>query len=139
MNMENKNIYSLLEQFFSDGFTADCLSRITNVSKNTIVRCYDGEKLSQNESEELVHVINLLGMLYMCDTTDTYYLKEAVVSLEQYYNLPHIAIANYLGFSENEFDSFLRNPKGCSNSYDLSIKLMHLRFVLLQKQEGEIK
>lgn len=45
--MNVKDIHVLMEQFFSDGFTAENLSKITGVSVKTIMRCANSEMLSK--------------------------------------------------------------------------------------------
>lgn len=133
--MNVKDIHVLMEQFFSDGFTADNLSKITGVSSKIIMRCTNAETLSQREIMDMGTVLDLLGFLYMTDTNNLHYLKDCVASLEQYFSLPHIAIANYLGLNEPELDRFLESPESYNNGYKLSMKLMHLRTVLLQRWE----
>lgn len=131
--MNVKNIYTLLEQFFSDGFTVENLSKITNVPSHTIKRCTNGETLSQSEIADMGKVLALLCSLYMVDTTDCHYLKDCVASLEQHFDLPHVAVAKHLGFTELELDRFLESPTSYINGYEVSMRIMHLRTMLLQK------
>ena len=123
-----------MQQFFSDGFTAENLSKITGVSADLISRCAHGETLSHNEIMDMGIVLDSLCSLYMVDTGNPGYLKECITVLEQYFNLPHIAIANYLELTELTLNSFLNNPVSYENGYELSLKLMHLRTIFMQRQ-----
>ena len=130
--MQMRDIQSLLEQAFSDGFTVDFINRATGVSADLIRRCYDGEAMTQGEIRSISRVLDFLALLYMTDTNDVAYLKDSVEALEQHFGFSHTAIAKYLGMSETAFDTFLENPAGYPDGYNLSIKLIHFRSVLLQ-------
>ena len=130
--MQMRDIHSLLEQAFSDGFTVDFINKATGVPADLIWRCYDGEAMTQGEIRSVSQVLDFLALLYMTDTTDISYLKDSVEALEQRFGFSHTAIANYLDMSEPDFVIFLENPKGHPDSYDISMKLIHFRSVLLQ-------
>lgn len=132
--MQMRDIHSLLEQAFSEGFPIDFISKATGVPADLIWRCYDGEAMTQGEISSVSQVLDFLTLLYMTDTNDVAYLKDSVEALEQHFGFSHTAIANYLGMSEPDFNAFLENPKGHPDGYGISIKLMHFRSVLLQMQ-----
>ena len=132
--MQMRDIHSLLEQAFSEGFTADFLSKATGVSADLIQQCYNGETMSQDEIRSISRVLDFLAILYMTDTNDVSYLKDSVEALERHYGFSHTAIANYLGMGEGDFDIFLENPATYPDGYKLSMKVMHFRSVLLQNQ-----
>lgn len=133
--MQMRDIHSLLEQAFSDGFTIDFINKATGVSANLIRCCYDGGAMTQDEIKSVSQVLDFLTMLYMTDTNDVAYLKDNVEVLEQHFGFTHTAIANFLGMSESDFDTFLENPVDHPEKYSLSMKLMHFRSVLLQGHE----
>ncbi len=133
--MQMRDIHSLLDQAFSDGFTVDFIYKATGVPADLIRRCYDSEAMSQGEIRSISQVLNFLALLYMTDTNDVAYLKDSVEALEQHFGFPHTAIASYLDMSEPDFDTFLGNPKDYPDGYDISMKLMHFRSVLLQGHE----
>ena len=81
-------------------------------------------------------VLDFLCSLYMVDTGNPGYLKDCTDVLERYFNLSHIATANYLELTEHELNSFLDNPVSYENGYKLSLKLMHLRTIFLQRQRN---
>ena len=134
LTMQMRDIHSLLEQAFSDGFTIDFINKVTGVPANLIRRCYDRETMTQDEIRSVSQVLDFLALLYMTDTTDVSYLKDSVEALEQHFGFSHTAIAKYLGMSKPDFDTFLENPKDHPDGYNLSIKLIHFRSVLLQMQ-----
>ena len=134
VNIQIRDIHSLLEQTFSEGFTTDFLSKATGVSADLILRCYNGEAMSQDEIRSISRVLDFLAMLYMTNTNDICYLKDSVEALEQHYGFSHTAIANYLGMDEGDFDIFLEHPAAYPDGYKLSMKVMHFRSVLLQNQ-----
>lgn len=133
--MQLKDIYELLELFFKDGFTVDNLCQITGVSSDLICRCINHESITHDETVSLGKVLSFLGMLYMVDTAENSYLKESVSALEHFYHISRDVIANYLGLSRIEFECFLENPKDYPDGYNLLIKLMHFKAVLLQRME----
>mgnify|MGYP003302860765 CR=1 FL=1 len=130
--MQMRDIHSLLEQAFSDGFTNDFINKATGVPADLIQRCYGGEAMTRDEIRSVSQVLDFLALLYMTDTTDVSYLKDSVKALEQHFGFTHTAIAKYLGMSEKDFDTFLKNPTAYPGGYDISMKLMHFRSVLLQ-------
>ena len=130
--MQMRDIHSLLEQAFSDGFTNDFINKATGVPADLIQRCYGGEAMTRDEIRSVSQVLDFLALLYMTDTTDVSYLKDSVKALEQHFGFTHTAIAKYLGMSEKDFDTFLKNPTEYPGGYDISMKLMHFRSVLLQ-------
>ena len=132
--MQMRDIHSLLEQAFSDGFTVDFINKATGVPADLIRRCYNSEAMTPGEIRSISQVLNFLSLLYMTDTTDVSYLKDSVEALEQHFGFSHNAVAKYLGMSEPDFDTFLKNPTEYPGSYDISMKLMHFRSVLLQIQ-----
>lgn len=132
--MQMRDIHSLLEQAFSDGFTVDFINKATGVPADLIRRCYGGEAMTQGEIRSISQVLDFLALLYMTDTSDVSYLKDSVEALEQHFGFTHTAIANYLDMSDTDFDTFLKNPKDHPDGYNLSIKLIHFRSVLLQMQ-----
>ena len=128
--MQMRDIKSLMEQAFSDGFNIDFISEATGIPADLIQRCYDGDALSRDEITNMSGVLNFLTLLYMTDTNDVSYLKASVEALEWHFGFSHTAIANYLGMREEDFDIFLENPAAYPNGHSLSIKLMHFRSVL---------
>ena len=132
--MQMRDIHSLLEQAFSDGFTNDFINKATGVPADLIQRCYGGEAMTRDEIRSVSQVLDFLALLYMTDTTDVAYLKDSVKALEQHFGFTHTAIAKYLGMSGPDFDTFLKNPTEYPGGYDISMKLMHFRSVLLQIQ-----
>lgn len=73
--------------------------------------------------------------MYMVDTEEGAYLKENISALEHIYNIPHNAIAKYLGISSMELDCLLDNPKDYSEKHKLLLKLMHFKAVVMQRIE----
>ena len=130
--MQMRDIRSLLEQAFSNGFSVDFINNATGVPADLIQRCYDGEAMTQGEIRSTSQVLDFLALLYMTDTTAVSYLKDSVEALEQHFGFTHTAIANYLGMRDEDFDIFMENPAAYPNGYKLSIKLMHFRSVLLR-------
>lgn len=133
--MQLKDIYELLNYFLKDGFSIDNLSQVTGVSKDLIERCIKHDNISNEEIVILGKVVSFLGMLYMVDVDDSSYLKESLSALEQFYHIPKNAIASYCGISSTELEKFLENPETHPNGYKISVKLMHLRTVLLQRMD----
>lgn len=132
--MQMRDIHSLLEQAFSNGFTVDFINKATSVPADLIRCCYGGEAMTQGEIRSVSRVLDFLALLYMTDTTDVAYLKDSVEALEQHFGFSHTAMAKYLCMSEPDFNTFLEDPKGHSDGYDISMKLMHFRTVLLKMQ-----
>lgn len=132
--MKSQNIYELIEQFQSDGFTIDNLSSITGVSSELINRCASRDRLTHDDTIVLGKVLSFLGSLYMVDTNNALYLKDGIDALEQSYKLPRHAIASYLGLKTDEFEKFLELPENYPNSNKLLLRLMHLsKIILIQK------
>ncbi len=124
--MQVRDIWSLLEQFLSEGFSLECLSKVTNTSIDVINRCYNREKLSQNDIHALNAVLWFLTQLYCCNTENKSYLYDIVSVLCDYLEVSRIAVAKYLGISEDQLNCFLNEPEKYSNGYNISIKLLHL-------------
>lgn len=80
--MQMRDIQSLLEQAFSDGFTVDFINKATGVPADLIRHCYDGEAVTQGEIRSVSQVLDFLALLYMTDTNDVSYLKDSVEALE---------------------------------------------------------
>ena len=135
--MENKNIYELLEQFQSDGFSLDSLALITNVPAALITRCANREKMSHEETMLIGNVLSFLGLMYMVDTADASYLRESYSVLEHFYHIPRQAVANYLGLTLPEFQQFLDAPESLPNSQKLLMKFSHLKTIILQRAGTE--
>ncbi len=132
-----RDIYSLLEQYLADGFTFESMSKVSNVSVDIIERCYRKEKLTEEEILKSSKVLDVLGQLYMCETDSEIYLKDVVEALEMYFVLSHKAIASYMGLSVAEFNRFLDKPSEYPDGFELSVKLLHLRNVLLQRRVND--
>ena len=133
--MQHKDIYDLMNLFFADGFTIENLSEITSVSSELIERCINRNNLTHEEVLTLGKVVTFLSLLYMVDTEEGAYLKESISALEYTYNIPHNAIANYLGVSSMELDDLLGNPKDYPEKHKLLLKLMHFKAVVMQRIE----
>ncbi len=126
------DIHSLLERFFSDGFTAECLSKTSNISVELINRCYNGENLTKEDYHTLNYLLYYLSQLYLCDTEDSRYLLNIVTVICDYFMVPLSAIAKYLNLSVEQLHVFLDKPEHYENGYNLSIKLMHLFMTLVR-------
>lgn len=135
--MQSKNIYELLEQFQSDGFSLDSLAAITNVPAALIARCANREKITHEETMLLGNVLSFLGLMYMVDTADATYLRESYSALEHFYHIPQQAVASYLGISSSEFQQFLDAPESLPNSQKLLMKFTHLKTIILQRAGTE--
>ena len=133
--MQHKDIYDLMNLFFADGFTIENLCEITGVSCELIGRCINRNKITHEEALTLGKVVTFLSLLYMVDTEEDAYLKESISAFEHIYNIPHNAIANYLGISSMELDCLLDNPKDYPEKHKLLLKLMHFKAVVMQRIE----
>ncbi|GAA0802114.1 hypothetical protein GCM10008910_33070 [Faecalicatena orotica] len=128
----NADIWSLLEQFYSDGFTVETLSKTTGISAELLERCRKKETLNRDDLQELTYVLAFLSELYMQDTTSINYLKDLVAMLTWYFMISKEAIANYLHLTKEEFETFLADPRNYPNCYDLSMNLMLLYVTLVR-------
>ena len=133
--MQHKDIYDLMNLFFADGFTIENLCEIISVSRELIEQCINRNNLTHEEVLALGKVVTFLSLLYMVDTEECTYLKESISALEYTYNIPHNAIANYLGVSSMELDDLLDNPKDYPEKHKLLLKLMHFKAVVMQRIE----
>ena len=133
--MQHKDIYDLMNLFFTDGFTIENLCKITSVSSELIERCINRNNITHEEALTLGKVITFLSLLYMVDTEEGAYLKESISALEYTYNIPHNAIANYFGVSSMELDCLLDNPNDYPDKHKLLLKIMHFKTVVLQRIE----
>lgn len=133
--MQHKDIYDLMNLFFTDGFTIENLCKITSVSSELIERCINRNNLTHEEVLTLGKVVTFLSLLYMVDTEEGAYLKESISALEYTYNIPHNAIANYFGVSSMELDCLLDNPNDYPDKHKLLLKIMHFKTVVLQRIE----
>ena len=133
--MQQKDIYDLMNLFFADGFTIENLCEITDVSSELIERCINRDNITHEEALTLGKVVTFLSLLYMVDTEEGAYLKESISALEHIYNIPHNAIANYLGVSSMELDCLLDNPNDYPDKHKLLLKIMHFKTVVLQRIE----
>lgn len=128
----NADIWSLLEQFYSDGFTDETLSKAAGVPAELLEKCRKKETLTREEYQELTYVLAFLSELYMEDTTNINYLKDLAAMLTWYFMVSNKAIANYLHLTEAEFETFLADPRNYPNGYDLSMNLMLLYVTLVR-------
>jgi Helix-turn-helix domain len=132
------DIHSLLEHFYSDGFTVESLSNATNISVELINRCYNGENLTIEDIHTLDYLLNFLTQLYLCDTEDNSYFKNIVTVICNYFMIPIGTIAKYLNLSVEQLHIFLDNPEHYANGNTLSIKLMHLYMTLIRDKKHSI-
>lgn len=132
------DIRSLLERFYSDGFTVESLSKATNISVELINRCYDDKDLTKEDLHTLNYLINFLTQLYLCDTEDDKYLQDIVTVICEYFNVSLNAIAKYLNLSVEQLRVFLDKPEHYANGYILSIKLMNLFMTLVRDKKYSV-
>lgn len=125
--MQVRDIWSMLEQFLSEGFSLECLSKVTDTSIDVINRCYNREKLSQNDMNALREVLWFLTKLYCCNTEENEpYLQDVVSVLCDFLEVSRTAIAKHLGISEDQLNCFLNKPEEYPNGFNITIKLLHL-------------
>ncbi len=132
--MQVRDIQSLLEEFFSEGFTMNCLSKATNVPIEVIQKCYNNEQLSQEDFLFVNRILYFLMQLYMCDTSELSYLSDIVMVMHDYFGVPLDAICNYLELNKEQFETYINNPSQHQNSYNLTIKLLHLYTTLVREK-----
>lgn len=130
-----KDIQNLLDKFFADGFTMDCLCKATNVPPDLIRKAYDKEKLDMDEIMALNPVLYFLTQLYLCDTSTKAYLEDVSTVMCEYYKMPMNAVSNYLGLDEAQYQAFLNDPEKYSNGYNLTVRLLHLFISLVREKE----
>lgn len=126
----------MLNNAYSDGFSAKTLARLTNVPEELILRCDNGELLSMEEIRKISSLQYLLEQLYLADIENGANLKYIVEGLENFFSIPGCTIASYIGLTEDELNVFTENPADYNNYYNLSLKLMHLftTIVRIRKQ-----
>ena len=132
------DLHSLLEHFFSDGFTVESLSKATNISVELINRCYNGENLTKEDYHTLNYLINFLSQLYCCDMEDNAYLQNIVTVICNYFMISLSTIAKYLNLNVEQLNLFLDKPEHYPNGYNLSIKLMHLFMTLVRDKRHSV-
>ena len=123
--MLSVDLHCLLEKAFSDGFTIENLSNATGVA-NDLINHVDDKKLTQEDIEKLNPLLYFLSQIYLEDTMNGRNLKDIVHILVSYFGLTYDTIANYLELKTSELDEFLSKPENYKNTYNLSLKLMHL-------------
>ncbi len=126
------DLHSLLERFFSDGFTVESLGKATNISVKLINSYYNGENLTKEDHHTLNYLLNFLSQLYCCDMEGNVYLQSIVTVMRDYFMIPLSAIAKYLNLSVEQLNIFLNEPEDYANGYNLSIKLVHLFMTLVR-------
>lgn len=130
-----QSIQDLLDKFFADGFSMNCLCKATNVSADLINKAYAKEYLDMDEIMALNPVLYFLGQLYLCDTNHKTYLEDITTTICSYYEMSINAVSNYLGLDEVQFKVFLNNPEKYSNGYNLTIRLLHLFTTLVREKD----
>lgn len=130
-----KDIQNLLDKFFEDGFTMDCLCKATNVSPDLINKAYAKERLDMDGIMALNPVLYFLTQLYLCDTNAKAYLQDISTAICEYYKIPMNAVSNYLGLDEAQYKAFLNDPERYFNGYNLTVKLLHLFTSLVREKE----
>ena len=130
-----QSIQDLLDKFFADGFSMNCLCKATNVSADLINKAYAKEYLDMDEIMALNPVLYFLTQLYLCDTNHKTYLEDITTTICSYYEMPINAVSNYLGLDEAQFKAFLNNPEKYSNGYNLTIRLLHLFTTLVREKD----
>lgn len=131
--MEMSDIQTLLEKYYKDGFSTDCLCKATSVSHELVEKAYRGE-LEPNESFVVKPVLFLLTQLYLCDVTSSRYLNDVTCAMCEHYRITKRAIATYLGISLVEMDTFLESPDKFENGCQLTTKLLHLYMALVREK-----
>lgn len=127
-----QDIQELLDRFFADGFSMDCLCKATNVSADLIEKARSGENLIMDECMALKPVLYFLTQLYVCDISNKAYLEDVSAAICGYYEMSLAAVSNYLGLDEAQFKAFLNDPEQYSNGYSLTVKLLHLFTTLVR-------
>lgn len=135
--MEIRDIHSLLEQYLSEGFTIESLTQATGVSSELISKINTNQQLTLAECKALNIVLYFLIQLYGCNTQDISYLKDIVVTINDYFLIPSETIANYLKLTTKQFQEFIDNPEYYKNGYYLTIRLLHLFTTLVRTKNNK--
>ncbi len=129
-----QDIQTLLEKFFVDGFSVDCLCKATGVSADLIKKISAKNTLTQNDCLSLKPALYFLTQLYACDADTTTYLNDISATICDYYGISPDAVSNYLGMDAAQFKTFLDNPQQYANGYAITIKLLHLFTTLVREK-----
>ena len=129
-----QDIQTLLDKFFADGFSMDCLCKATSVSVGLISKVYAKEALTMDECIALKPVLYFLTQLYTFNTDAKAYLEDISSTICEYYGMSVDAVSNYLGLDTAQFKTFLKNPEQYTNGYALTIKLLHLFTTLVREK-----
>lgn len=116
----------LLDKAHQDGFTANSISKATNVPTDLIDRYYDEADVSANEIQSLGCVLSFIMELYRDDMADDDYIKSFVQTLNDYFDVPNQTIANYLNISAEEFEKLLQTPFETKAHCRMSLKILYL-------------
>lgn len=126
MIMIVRNLQDLLDQFFLEGFTMECLSKSTGISVDLIENfCRRNGKTSE-DNEVAKSILYVLGELYLNNVEQKTYLADIVKALNMFYEVPIVAIEKYLGINSEQFQAFINDPQCNEEGIYLTIKLFHL-------------
>lgn len=116
----------LFQQFFEDGFTAECLSAATGISQEKILRLSGEEALGAGDQNMMRSMMYVLMEMYGYDFRKKEYLESIADSLNRFYKVPISAIMRYLGLDEEQYRQFINEPEKYEDGLFLAMKLMSL-------------
>lgn len=129
-----QDIQTLLDKFFADGFSMNCLCKATSVSVDLISKAHTKENLSMDECMALKPVLYFLTQLYACNTDAKTYLEDISTTICEYYGMSMGAVSAFLGLDAVQYKAFLDNPEQYTNGYALTMKLLHLFTTLVREK-----
>lgn len=130
------DIEGLINRFFSDGFTVNCLCRATNVSSRLIEKVMQNEQLTADECLSLKPVLYFLTQLYAFDTSVNSYLSNLITAMCEFYDIPIDSICTYLGVDKKHLKQLITEGTKSWNETITLVKLLHL-FTSLVRQKDQ--
>lgn len=128
------NIRSLLLNFIQKGFSLDMLSKITNISKENLLKLSSTDNSSSIEipNNDFLYLHIFLTQLLCVSPRDNHYLTSMIESLQAYFDISNQAIANYIGISTKNFQLALKDDDLLQSYYP---EIMHLAMTLLRNKQ----
>jgi hypothetical protein len=116
------DIRDLLRKCVKQGFSLDSISMATRLTVEELQRMLDDSYYLPDDYSRVSYLGIFLMLLYAVTPADHFYFTSLLDTLTTYFGISKEAIANYLGISIDELNSFDNSPR---KSY-IELKLMHL-------------